>query len=107
MNKTELKALRLEMGLSVKDTATALGIHYLSLYRYESGKTPIPPLLARAILQLRRELGKGDYGIATNKEWADWLADQLQPRPHKDNDLLSQTRIQAYAEGLKDGRKER
>jgi repressor LexA len=55
MKPPELKEVRARLGLTQKQLATELGVHRLSVIRWEAGIHKIPPMLELAIKQLERE----------------------------------------------------
>jgi DNA-binding XRE family transcriptional regulator len=56
MKPTELKEVRARMGFTQEQLATTLGVHRLSVIRWEAGTHRIPLMLTLALKQLEREL---------------------------------------------------
>lgn len=54
MTGTELKALRIELGISVAEAARQLGISARSINRWESDERPIPDNAVALIHTLKR-----------------------------------------------------
>jgi repressor LexA len=55
MKPIELKEVRARLGFTQEQLATELGVHRLSIIRWEAGMNRIPPMLKLAIKQLERE----------------------------------------------------
>jgi DNA-binding XRE family transcriptional regulator len=55
MKPTELKEVRAHMGFTQEQLAITLGVHRLSVIRWEGGTHRIPPMLTLALKQLERE----------------------------------------------------
>jgi DNA-binding transcriptional regulator YiaG len=56
MEGEELKDMREKLRLTKKDLAARLEVTETSLYRWETGRTPIPKTVELAMKQIRREL---------------------------------------------------
>jgi DNA-binding transcriptional regulator YiaG len=54
MTPTQLRTLRTKLGLSQAQLAARLGVHVITLWRWEAGKVPISPLAARLLLTMLR-----------------------------------------------------
>lgn len=52
MTPRELKALRAKLGISQQALADQLGVHIMTVWRWEAGKTPISQLAAKLIQTL-------------------------------------------------------
>jgi DNA-binding XRE family transcriptional regulator len=55
MKPIELKEVRARLGFTQEQLAIELGVHRLSVIRWEAGTHRIPPMLTLAIKQLTRE----------------------------------------------------
>jgi DNA-binding XRE family transcriptional regulator len=55
MTPTELKVARERLGLSQEQLAIALGVHRVSVVRWETGFHKVPPMLALAMKELEHE----------------------------------------------------
>jgi DNA-binding XRE family transcriptional regulator len=56
MKPPELKEVRARLGLTQKQLATELGVHRLSVIRWEAGMHEMPFMLKLAIRELERRL---------------------------------------------------
>lgn len=55
MTPTELKVTRERLGLSQKQLANTLGVHRVSVVRWETGFHKVPPMLVLAMKELERQ----------------------------------------------------
>lgn len=55
MKPDELKEFRTRLGFTQEQLAIELGVHRLSIIRWEAGVHKIPPMLTLAMKQLERE----------------------------------------------------
>jgi DNA-binding transcriptional regulator YiaG len=65
MQPIELKQSRARLGLTQDQLATTLGVHRLSVSRWESGVHRIPNMLALAIRQLENDLARDSRTLQT------------------------------------------
>jgi repressor LexA len=59
MKPSELKAIRERLGISQEELAASLGVHRVSVARWEAGMRKIPSMLTLAIKALESERRKG------------------------------------------------
>ena len=55
MNRNDLRQWRTERDLSLTDMATLLGVHFVTVYRWEAGDRAIPPFLELALRYLQEQ----------------------------------------------------
>ena len=55
MDKSEIKEIRLALGLSQRRLANKLGVSKLSVYKWEAGRSVPHPVFVKMITELRDE----------------------------------------------------
>lgn len=55
MDKSEIKEIRLALGLSQRRLANKLGVSKLSVYKWEAGRSVPHPVFVKMIMELRDE----------------------------------------------------